>query len=412
MNPESSAANQCAANPSLRQRVPIYPSQFLVAMAIVSLGPLLDPMMRDLAIPLGRAGLISAGLFLGSVSGIVVLNMALARLKAKRTLVGAVALQGTGLILAGLVSWNLWSLFLTYMLVGFGGTLMDATCWMWVSAHMKLDRAGAALRMILFFALAMVSVPLLLGVALDAGASWRWLLVAEGCLALVVAVIVGFLPLLDVCGRQNVRLTQFRQVIAFDPKLLLGLMIAGFTYVGAEMTINIWLPKFQIDVFGGTDTLASLSLTLFWVGMITGRLTMMTLTRRFSPSRLLLALACTLAVFAVAIAIAPTRAVSLVLSVGAGLGASASFGLIGSYAGRFPEWQSTVASSLFILSGGLGSIAFPYIMGPLADAAGFRIALAMVAAPALVYGAASLLIHARADEGRGWRLRRPDTETT
>ena len=114
--------------------------------------------------------------------------------------------------------------------------------------------------MILFFALAMMAVPLILGVALDAGASWRWILVAEGCLALLVAALaLVFLPLLDVPGRQNVRLTQFRQVIASNPKLLLGMVIAGFTYVGAEMTINVWLPKFQLDVFGVSDTRAGLS---------------------------------------------------------------------------------------------------------------------------------------------------------
>jgi MFS family permease len=102
------------------------------------------------------------------------------------------------------------------------------------------------------------------------------------------------------------------------------------------------------------------------------------------------------AVFAVAVATAPTQAVALVLTVGAGLGASASYGLIGSYAGRFPGWQSAVASSLFILCGGIGSITFPYIMGPLASAAGFRVGLAVLAVPALAYGAASLLIHSAA----------------
>ena len=409
MTPDNSAASSypadaTLANPGLRHRIPLYPSQFLVAMAIVSLGPLLDPMMTDLGIPLDQGGLISAGLFLGNVAAIVVLNTALARLPAKRALVGATVLQGVGLVAAGLVPWNLWSLFAAYLLVGFSGALINTTCWVWVSAHMKHDRAAAALRMILFFALAMMSVPLILGVALDAGVSWRWILVAEGCLALLVAATAGFLPLLDVCGRQNVRLSQFREVVAHDRKLLLGIVIAGFTYVGAEMTLNIWLPKFEIEVFGASDTWASLSVTLFWVGLIAGRLTVMTLTRRYSPARLLLVCACTLAVFVVALALAPSQVVSLIFAVGAGLGASASYGLIGSYAGRFPGWQAAVATSLFILSGGLGSIVFPYLLGPLASSVGFRFALGMVAVPALAYGAASLLIRARAGEGRGWRL--------
>jgi fucose permease len=382
-----------APDPSLRLRLPLYPSQFLVAMAIVSIGPLLHPMMQDLGVPLSRGGLVSAGLFIGNASAIVVLNTALARLRPKTVLLSATLLQAAALATAGAASRGLWSLFAAYLFVGFAGALMNTSCWIWISAHMVQNRAAAALRMILFFALAMMTVPLFLGLALDAGASWRWLLVAEGGLSLSSGLALVFLPLLDVPGRQNVRLTQFRQVVASNPKLLLGMVIAGFTYVGTEMTMNVWLPKFQIDVFAVSDTRAGFAVTLFWIGLIAGRLTVIRLTRRFSPSRLLLVCACTLAVFAVAVALAPSQSVALVLAVGAGLGASASYGLIGSYAGRFPGWQSAVASSLFILSGAVGSIAFPYIMGPLASAAGFRIALALVAVPALVYGAAALLIH-------------------
>jgi dipeptide/tripeptide permease len=57
-----------------------------------------------------------------------------------------------------------------------------------------------------------------------------------------------------------------------------------------------------------------------------------------------------------------------------------------------------VASSLFILGGGVGSIAFPYIMGPLAAATGFRTAFAVTAVPALAYGLFSLLLHPRAQD--------------
>ena len=390
------AGPACAADPSLRTRLPLYPSQFLVAMAIVSIGPLLHPMMRDLGVPLSLGGLVSAGLFVGNASAIVTLNTLLARFPAKTILLIGTLIQAVALVVAGAASRDLWSLFAAYLFVGFGGALMNTTCWIWISAHMTQNRAAGALQMILFFALAMMVVPLVLGLALDGGASWRWILVVEGCLDLVSAVALLFLPLLDVRGRQNVRLTQFREVVGSNPGLLLGMMIAGFFYVGAEMTMNVWLPKFQLDVFGGSDTMASFAVTLFWIGLIAGRLLAMRLTRRFSPARLILVCAGILAVFAVAVAFAPSQGVSLVLAVGAGLGASASYGLIGSYAGRFPGWQSAVASSLFILSGVAGSITFPYLIGPLASAAGFQAALAMVAVPALAYGAASLLIHAKA----------------
>ena len=382
------------ANPALRHRFPLYPTQFLVAMAIVSIGPLLQPIMRDLGVPLSRGGLVSAGLFIGNVSGIVILNTLLARFPAKTILFGGTLLQAAALAVAAAVSRDLWSLFAAYLFVGFGGALMNTMCWIWISAHMVQNRAAAALRMIVFFAVAMILVPVIIGFALDAGASWRWILIAEGGLEFVSALTLVSLPLWDVCGRQNVRLTHFREVFATNRRLLLGMMLAGFMYTGAEMTLNIWLPKFQIDVFGSSDTRASFAVTLFWVGLIAGRLLVTTLTRRFSPARLVLFCSGAFAVFAVAVAVAPSQGVSLVLTVGAGLGASASYGLIGSYAGRFPGWQSAVASSLFILAGGIGSITFPYLMGPLASAEGFRIGLAVLAVPALAYGAASLVIHA------------------
>jgi len=45
-----------------------------------------------------------------------------------------------------------------------------------------------------------------------------------------------------------------------------------------------------------------------------------------------------------------------------------------------------------------GCVLFPYIFGPLAGAGGFRFALAVVALPALAFGALSFLIHSRSQE--------------
>jgi MFS family permease len=385
-----------AIDPPLRDRLPLYPSQLLGAMVLASFGPLLDTIMSSLEIPLSRAGIISGGFFLGGVIGIVLANTAIAKMPAKWTLILGMAGQGVFLLVAALASRDLWSLTAAYFVVGIIGAPVNTICWAWIAAHAKRNPAVAALQLIFFFALGMVITPPILGVVLDQGVSWRWVLAFEGGLSLVLAVAYLFLPLLDVAGRRNVRLPDLRQVLAHDHKLLLGMVAACFMYCGAETTLNVWLPKFQIDIFGSGDTWASLSLAFFWIGLVAGRLGVMPLAKRFSPARLLLACACTLAVFCVVLAVAPTRTATLVLSVGAGLGASASYGLIGSYSGRFPDWQSGVASSAFILAGGLGSVVFPYLMGPIASAAGFRVALGLIAVPAVAYGLFSFLLQARA----------------
>jgi FHS family glucose/mannose:H+ symporter-like MFS transporter len=390
-----------ATDPGLRHRFPLYPGQLMAAVIMVSLGPLLDPIMRDLGIPLSRGGIISAGYFLGGVFGVAFVNTSMARVTAKQTIVLGAALQGVMLLVAGLVAWDLWSLSLAYLLVGASGALVTATSWIWLASHIKKNLAASGLLMIAFFGAGMVITPVILGPILDRGASWRWILAVEGGLALALALAFVFIPLLDVPGRQNVRLSHLKRVVAHNRGLLLGVTGACLMYTGAESTINVWLPKFQIDVFGSGDTWASLSVTLFWVGLVVGRLMGMPLTRRFSAARLLLVFTFGMAVFCVALAFAPTQVAALVLSVGAGLGASATYGLIASYCGHFPEWQSAVATSLFILAGWVGSTVFPYLMGPFASIAGFRAGMAVVAVPAIACGLFSLLIHAHSGESRG-----------
>lgn len=367
-------------------------------MAMFSSGPLLDPMMRELDISLSQGGIINAGLFLGTVIGVVILNTTMARVPLKWTLVGGTVLQGGAFVVAGTTSRDLWSLSLSYLIVGLGAALTNATCWIWLSAHMKKHRAASALQMNAFFALAMIVIPPGIGLAMDMGTTWRRMLIAEGVFSLVLALVFAFLPFLDVPGRQGIWSSQFKRVARHNGGLLLGMTGAGFMYVGALSTLSVWLPKFQIDVLGSSDFWASLAVTLFWVGWVLGVLAVVPLTRRFAPSRLLLVCACTLAAFSIAMGFASSRVTALLLSVGAGLGASGSYGIIGSYAGCFPGWQSGVASSLFVLSGGVGGVAFPYLIGPLASSAGFRIAIAAVSIPALGYALLSLLIHSCSEE--------------
>ena len=60
-----------------RSAAVIYPSQVFVGATLIILGPLLDPILRDLHIPLAQAGLLSFGFFLGRVAGVLLLNFGL-----------------------------------------------------------------------------------------------------------------------------------------------------------------------------------------------------------------------------------------------------------------------------------------------------------------------------------------------
>jgi len=385
-------------HPSLRNRLPLYPGQFVAGVVMVSLGPLLDPIMRDLRVPLSRGGLIAAAFFLGQIAGVLVLNAFLAKVPVKWTAAGGALLQAAALAAGALFAKGLGTLFLAYVLVGFGWAFVNTICWMWVPSHVKEKTASATLLMIFFFAVGMTITPLVLGPSISAGVSWRWILACEGGLSLILAAVFAALPLLDIPGRENLRARQIREVSSFNPGLLLGILGGAFLYTGAEACFSVWLPKFMLDTFNASQTWASLSVTSFWIGLLAGRLIVAPISHRLSPARLVTFCCAALAILAVGIAVSPSQATCLALAAGAGLAASASYGLIGSYTALFPAWHAGVASSAFVLAGAAGSMIFPYLTGPAASAGGFRLAIALTAVPAFGCALVALYIHARSGE--------------
>lgn len=160
----------------------------------------------------------------------------------------------------------------------------------------------------------MTLTPVVLGVLLDAGAGWRIILAGEAVLSLLLGVVLLLLPLQDIRGRENLRLRQVRSVVAFNPLLLTTIAAAAFLYIGGEMTLGVWLPKFRIDTFGVSPSSAGLAVTVYFVGQIVGRAAIVPFARSFLTSSLLLDSTALMAVFTVGISLAPGQTMSLALT--------------------------------------------------------------------------------------------------
>ena len=381
-------------------RLPLYLTQFLSGVVWVTLGPLLDSVLRDLGIPLSRGGIVALAFFLGSVVGLVSLNVVLAQVPIKWCLVGAGLLEAAALTAAGLLSYDSWSLLASFFFMGFAAVILGAVPGMWLSAHVKEGTARAMTVMMMSSVSGMTLTPIVLGVLLNSGANWRSILAGEAVFALVVTLALAALPLADIPRRENLRPRHVRAVAAFNPRLLAAIVAASFMYLGAEMTLVVWLPKFESDMFGASATWASLSVTFYFIGQIVGRLIAIPFTRRFLASSLLFVCAIAMGVFAGAIGLSPGQGISLALTFCAGLGSSAAFSFIGSYAAEFPDWHAGVVFSAFQLAGGVGGMVFPYLTGPLAASAGFKAAIAFAAVPALIVAFLALRLREASGEVR------------
>jgi FHS family glucose/mannose:H+ symporter-like MFS transporter len=380
--------------------VSLYATTFLVGVVMISLGPVLDPILADLHIPLSQGGLISVGFAVGMLIGVVALNFLLARVPVKWGLIGASWLQTVALAVSGLLARNLWSLFIAYLFVGLGCVFLNSLPGMWVTSHVKVGTGHAMVVLLLFFAFGMMISPVIIGAALGWGATWRWVFVLEAALSLVLALVLTTRPVSDIPGRENLRWRQLKEVVGFNPRLFTAIVVAGLLYIGAEFILNVWLAKFTIDVFGTSKTLASYVVALFWAGLVIGRLIVIPLTKRVLTSRLLMVGTAVMAIFALGVALSTSLAMSMVMAFICGLGASASYALIVSFSGRFKAWHAGVVYSAMVVASGLGRIIFPYVIGPIAHSLGFRVAIGLAFVLAAVVSLLSLYLHRVSGEGQ------------
>ena len=362
----------------------LYPSQLFAGVMLITLGPLLDAILRDLHLSLAQGGLLSLGFFFGRVLGVTLLNFGLARIPLKVAMAGAAWVMAAGLAVAGFLAAGLWSLFVALLVTGAAAVVPNAISGIWVAAHVRKSTERAMLTVLAFFALGVVAAPLAIGLALDLGATWRWVLLSEAGFSVVMGIVLLLSPFANVPERENLRLRQLREVAGFDPRLLAVMLSAAFLYVGTESTLGVWLAKLQVDAFGASPALAALSVTLLWAGITLGRYLAVPLTRRVLPSKLLAVFAVILAVLTVGLAVSPSLAFSEACAFFTGVGASACFPLVACYSSRFPGWYSGVTFSGMMLAGTAAGTIFPYLVGPIAEALSLRTAVGLSALPSVL----------------------------
>ncbi len=370
----------------------LYPVTFLSGTIIISLGPVLDPIMQDLRLPLSQGGLLAAGFAGGRVVGLLVLNLFLARVPLKWLVVGGTLLQALGLALAALFADGLWQLVLLLALVGGAATLSVIVPPTWIGAYAKQTAERAMMLILIFFALGVLATPLAIGAALGLGAHWRWILGGEAAFALIIGLAFIAVPLADVRERENLRRRQAKELARCNPRLLTLVLAAMFLYIGAEHIFNIWLAEFQVLSFGIGQGAAALALAVFFAGTMAGRYLAVPLTRRVVAARMLSVSGLLLAVFCLLVAFSPTFVLAEVFIFLAGLGGSVSYPLISSYINRFPVKYAGPVSSLMTLVVVVSGAVFAYGVGPAAESLGIRWALSLSAAPALALAAIALFL--------------------
>ena len=256
-----------------------------------------------------------------------------------------------------------------------------------LAADVSVDGRTAGLgKLHVFFGLGAVGVPFALGMLLGR-LSYTTLIAAVGVLCIVPLVVTALPRVPTPKQSQGLPLEPAKGLLR-DPILLtFGVML--FLESGMEITIGGWTATFFKEELQITDQRALVYLSLYWLGLMMGRMALGPLLRRLSAPRLMLA--CMSVGFAGAWLLIGAREPSgAVLGVFLlGLGFSATFPVVlGLVADRYVALSGT-AFSIVIVMALTGGMLLPYATGVLGNAYGLRGSLLIV--PAALLALAALL---------------------
>jgi len=351
---------------------------FLCYGAVVfSFGPCLTSMADTFAVPVGRLGLVFTLYAVGLIPSVLV-NGYLSEVMGRRpVLLGIIGMMALGCGLLGLIAAiggvRSFPLALAAMvLLGYGGGGVETLTNILVTDDNQPAPAFALNVTHAFFAIGAVLSPL--GVSLLLRADLPWHFIFYGNAALFVVLLVVLLPqrVPEAAGEPfppGAALQLLRS------SLIWVLLVVIALYVGAEVGVSTWVSPLMETVLGTPRDVAGLSVSIFWVFMIVGRLAAGPLSVRFRPPPLLFILALGSAVGSLAVAYAGDAAACLVATAVTGLFMSGIFVLVLVDASRhLPQRLGTVFG--IIMTGvGIGSLIIPAAMGWLAEAAGLRAAM-------------------------------------
>ena len=143
-------------------------------------------------------------------------------------------------------------------------------------------------------------------------------------------------------------------------------------YVGTELGVSTWLAEYYVKVFNTSATVGAFMVSVFWMGLLMGRLGVSFCYHGYRQDKILLILAstCTVALlFAVMMGNAWLAGVGFFIS---GLGFSAIYPLVIVLVGKYFTRGQGVAIGFVSTGGGIGAFAFPFFMAAISDRFGIR----------------------------------------
>lgn len=306
----------------------------------------------------------SIGYFVSTfISGILV-----QRLSPRVIIATGLALQAMGLSLFASRPIVLFNLLLNLLIgLGQGGTEVVVNF-----SVVRMERSGQSRLMSLMhaaFAVGGVIGPFVVGMLISV---WR---IFYRLMALASILMAGtFLPLpfSRLAGEAAKSEDEPRVIELLKRPLLILAFLILFLYVGTELGVSVWVAEYYVKILDTSASVGAFMVSVFWMGLLIGRLGVSFGYRGYRQAELLFILAsiCTVALsFAVLMRGPWLAGVGFFIS---GLGYSAIYPLVMALVGKHFKRGQGVAVGFASTGGGIGAFVFPFFMAAIADRFGIQ----------------------------------------
>ena len=359
-----------------------YAAMVVLGINVGWLGPFLPQISHGINASLDRAGLIlsaiAAGYFVALPAGGEVGH----RRGPHFLLIVAMVLDAAGFAWLAIAS-SLSASMCAAVLIGFAQSGIDVAVNALV-ADLNRQRLSAALNYLhMMFGVGATLGPAIDGLAMARGISYRLTFAGGAGIIGVLAASLFLAPRMEsrpIDGEKH----ELRALLIHP--LIWAIALVLFLYVGAEVGVGAWLFSYlRHAAVPITVSIASAGVSIYWAGLIGGRLLGGVLAHRVPPRRLatLGSLISTAGLVSLMLTASfPILAFPIVAIVGLGFGPIFP-NMIAAGAERFP---SRVASMTSIVAGGaaLGGVALPWMMGVMLVASGRNSSICVALAATIV----------------------------
>jgi putative MFS transporter len=345
-----------------------FASNFLWVMVIGLLGPSLPAIVHDLGISYAQAGFLFTLLSLGSLFGSSVGAIASDYLNRKRILVTFGCLFACGLICMGFIPGYV-ALCVAVFVFSLFGSPIGA-----IGQSVMLDiYPGQRSRLLsiqtLFGAVGSFIAPLLVAINIAGGMAWRWPFLETAALVLLLMSIVALVKIPNSSADRSSRVPLIS--IMRNPNMVVAAVLVFF-YVAVDLGFSYWLAEYFSTELGVSMRLSSAAVSVFLVGVITGRLTTSWLVKRIATKHILVSGLLLASGALLAFLLVPTVGVKVALACIYGMGIGPVFPLLVSKATEEYPQQSGAVTGLIFGCVSLGGMLFPLLLGILATTFGIE----------------------------------------